>query len=189
MSRAFRIQVNETLSKVLRAEDHVSTQLEMLDVLPCEQMSELLATELEKLGFQRDGNTMSQDRDGTVVEIDLESATVVVRRESEKEINISKQQTGRAYDDEGPSQGKIKEGLRRQAKKELAEIADEKNNQLQSKVTDELEAELGDIRRELDRAVNAATAEALKQKAAQIGTIKELTEDPQTGSLTIVVDV
>ena len=43
--------------------------------------------------------------------------------------------------------------------------------------------------KQLDQATNRATAKALKQKAAQIGQIKELTEDPESGSLTIVVEV
>jgi hypothetical protein len=37
--------------------------------------------------------------------------------------------------------------------------------------------------------VNRVTAEALKRKAASLGQIKEMTEDPQAGSLTIVVEV
>jgi hypothetical protein len=41
----------------------------------------------------------------------------------------------------------------------------------------------------LNQAVNRVTAEALKRKAAQIGAIKEITEDAQTGSLTIKVEV
>ena len=51
---------------------------------------------------------------------------------------------------------------------------------------------LGEVHRlqkELDQAVNRVTAEALKRKAAQMGQIKEMTEDPQAGSLTIVVEV
>ena len=36
---------------------------------------------------------------------------------------------------------------------------------------------------------NKVTADALKVKAAQLGQIKEMTEDPQAGSLTIVVEV
>ena len=56
-------------------------------------------------------------------------------------------------------------------------------------MTDQLEAQLGDLRQELDQAVNRVTAEALKRKAAQLGQIKEITEDPQAGSLTIVVEV
>ena len=86
MSRAYRIRVRESLRRVIRAHDRVSTQLELLEVLPPEQMAQLL-------------------------------------------------------------------------------------------------------REELDQAVNRITAEALKQKAAQIGQIKELTEDPQSGSLTIVLEV
>ena len=60
---------------------------------------------------------------------------------------------------------------------------------MQAEVTDKLEARLGDLRRELDQAVNRVTAEALKRRAAQLGTIKQLTEDPQSGSMTIVVEV
>ena len=37
--------------------------------------------------------------------------------------------------------------------------------------------------------MNHVTREALKQKAAQLGQIKEMTEDPQSGSLTIKVEV
>ena len=53
MSRAYRIRVSETVRRVLRATDHVSTQLELLEILPREQMADLLADELERHGFQR----------------------------------------------------------------------------------------------------------------------------------------
>jgi hypothetical protein len=56
-------------------------------------------------------------------------------------------------------------------------------------VTDRLEGQLRDLRQELDQVVNRVTAESLKRKAAQLGQIKEMTEDPQAGSLTIVVEV
>jgi hypothetical protein len=52
-----------------------------------------------------------------------------------------------------------------------------------------LEGHLSDLQKELNEAVNRVTAEALKQKAAQIGQIKEVTEDPQSGSLTIKLEV
>ena len=42
MSRSYRLKVRETLRKVIRAEDHVSSQLELLEILPCDQMAELL---------------------------------------------------------------------------------------------------------------------------------------------------
>ena len=48
MSRAYRIRVQESLRRVVTAEDHVSTQLELLELLPAEQMADLLAAELER---------------------------------------------------------------------------------------------------------------------------------------------
>ncbi len=60
---------------------------------------------------------------------------------------------------------------------------------MQTKVTDRLEQQLAGLRQELNQVVNRVTAEALERKAAQLGQIKELTEDPQTGSLTIVLEV
>jgi len=48
---------------------------------------------------------------------------------------------------------------------------------MQTAVTDQLEAQLGGLRAELDQAVNRVTAEALKRKAAQLGQIKQITED------------
>jgi hypothetical protein len=41
----------------------------------------------------------------------------------------------------------------------------------------------------LDQAVIRVTAVAPKRKAAQMEQIKEITEDPQSGSLTIIVEV
>ena len=46
-----------------------------------------------------------------------------------------------------------------------------------------------DVRKDLNDAVNSITREALKRKAAQLGQIKEMTEDPEAGSLTIKVEV
>ena len=45
------------------------------------------------------------------------------------------------------------------------------------------------MRKELDQVVNRVTAEALKKKAAQMGRIKEVSEDKASGSLKIVVEV
>ena len=59
----------------------------------------------------------------------------------------------------------------------------------QSQVTDRLEAGLSGIRAELEKVVTRVTAEVLKQKAAQLGRIKHVTEDTEAGSLTIVLEV
>jgi hypothetical protein len=58
MSRAYRIRVRESLKRILRAKDQVSTQLELLEILPAEEMAGLLAQELECRGFLRQGRAL-----------------------------------------------------------------------------------------------------------------------------------
>jgi TATA-binding protein-associated factor Taf7 len=189
MSRSYRIAIKETLRRVIRAEDRVSTQLEILEVLPCDEMAELLAQELEKRGFERKGDQVVREENGVRVSVDPKTGTVTVSSESAHEVDLEQQKEGRAWDDVGPNAKQVREQLREQAKADLEKKAEEKTSALQTEVTDKLEKQLGDLRRELDQAVNRVTAEALKRKAAQMGQIKEMSEDPQTGSLTIVVEV
>ncbi len=189
MSRAYRIAVTESQNRVIRAEDHVSTDLEIIEILPPEQMAGLLADELANRGYERDGNTMKRRQNGVTVSVDTTTGTVTVSAEASEETTIEVQREGRAYDDVGPHADKVRESLQQEAKKDIDKKAGEKKAALQTKVTDRLEAELNDLRQELDQVVNRVTAEALKRKAAQLGQIKEMTEDPQAGSLTIVVEV
>jgi hypothetical protein len=130
-----------------------------------------------------------RQENGVTVTVDPRTGKVEVSAEASEETTVQGEKTGHTYDDMGPSGRQVREGLRQQLQKDLEKKVEDKQSALQSKVTDRLEAELQDIRRELDQAVNRATAEALKVKAAQLGEIKEVAEDPQAGSLTIVVEV
>ena len=189
MSRRYRIQVRETLRRVVKGEDHVSSQLELLEVLPADQMAELLAEELVRRGFERQGNSLTRKQDDVEVTVDLETGEVTVRAASEKEIALEGQAQGSAYDDVGPASEATKKRLSQALRDSLQKDADRQADQLQAEVTDLLERHLGDITAQLDQAVNRATAEALKRKAAEMGRIKQMADDPETGSLTIVVEV
>jgi hypothetical protein len=189
MSRAYRVSVKECVNRVIKAEDRVSTQLEILEVLPPEQMAELLAQELVQRGFERNGNTLTRTEDGVTISVEIDSGTVTVSSEGCETAKVQGERVGRAYDDVGPQAGEVRQTLREDLKRDLQQKVDEKTAALQSKVTDRLEGKLTDLREELDQAVNRVTGEALKRKAASLGQIKELTEDPETGSMTIVVEV
>ncbi len=189
MSRAYRIRVSESVHRVLRAGDRVSTQLEILEVLPPQQMSELLAQELEGRGYKRNGNNLVRKLDGVTVTVDVTTSTVTVAAEACEEVELKGEREGRAYDDAGPNSKATREVLRRELQGDLDKQAAEKETALQTDVTDRLEGKLCDLRTELDQVSNRVTAEALKLKAAQLGQIKEMTEDAQTGSLTIVLEV
>lgn len=189
MSRAYRVSVREQQNRTIRAEDHVRTQLELLQVLPAEEMAELLAAELAQRGFKRDGPRMIRNQNGVTVSVDTATAVVTVAAEDAEETTIEVERTGHSYDDAGAHAESVRENLQRQVQKDIEKKAGERAAEMQSKVTDRLERELGELRKELDQAINRVTAEALKRKAAQMGRIKEMSEDPQAGSLTIVVEV
>jgi hypothetical protein len=189
MSRAYRISVRESIRKTIRAEDHVSTQLELLALLPPEQMSELLAGELEQRGFKRQGDKAVRKKDGISVTVELTTGTVTVEAASTREVEVEGEQAGYATDQKGQAAKRVEEHLRDQLQKNLKKKVEAQKAQMQTEITDKLEAQLGDVRKELDQVVNRVTAEALKRKAAQLGTIKQVTEDAQSGSMTIVLEV
>jgi hypothetical protein len=189
MSRSYRISVRDSQDRTIRAEDHVCTELEILEVLPPEEMAKLLAEELERRGFRREGEVMVRRQDDVNVTVDPQTGTVTVTAEAAEETTVEAERADRAFDEAGKHAKTVRENLKEQVKRDIEKKVSEKTSSLQSKVTDRLEGELADLRQELDQAVNRVTAEALKQKAAQMGQIKEMTEDPQAGSLTIVVEV
>ena len=189
MSRSYRVSVKESEDRVLRAEDRVSTCLEIIEVLPPEQTTGLLRDELKKRGFVEEDGKLVRREKGVTVSVDPETATVTVAAEAAQNVALEAERSGSAWDDAGPATGEVRAALKKEARAELDRKAQEKTAELQTKVTDKLEGRLADVRKELDEAVNRVTAEALKRKAASMGQIKEMTEDPQAGSLTIVVEV
>jgi LPS O-antigen subunit length determinant protein (WzzB/FepE family) len=189
MSRAYRIRVRESLRKVVRAEDHVSTQLELLALLPPLEMADLLAAQLRERGFERQGDCAVRKQNDINITVKLATATVTVKTATRRAMDLEAEDAGYATDRSGQSAQRIEQHLRQKLQKHLKKQAEAEKAQLQTDLTDKLEAQLGDLRKELDLVVNRVTAEALKRKAAQLGTIKQVTEDAQSGSMTIVLEV
>jgi hypothetical protein len=189
MSRAYRIRVRESLKRNLRAKDKVSTQMELLEILSADEMAALLAEELERRGFRRQGKNLVRKQDGVTVTVDTASATVTIEAETEEKVKLEGEKSGWGYNDAGPAEKQTREVIQKELAKDLDRQAKEREASLQSQVTAKLEAQLDDLRKELDQIANRVTADALKRKAAQLGQIKELTEDPESGSMTIVLEV
>jgi hypothetical protein len=188
MSRAYRIKVRESVRRILRARDGIGTQLELLPILPPEQMAELLAAELQRRGFSPQGQGLARKRDAVTVTVQPESATVTVQAEAAERVQLEANREGLVFE-EGGSRKAVEKGLRRELRQELGQRAEQQTAALQGRLTEQLEAQLGNLRPELDQVVNQVTAEALKRKAAQLGQIKEVAEDLQSGSLTITLEV
>jgi tryptophan 2,3-dioxygenase len=190
MSRAYRIKVRESLQRVIRATDHVSTQLEVLEILPADQMAQLLGEELERRGFQRRGKSLSRKHQGITIQIDPETATVTVLAEAKDRVELQAEKNAVLDRDLGRAHAeKAKEAARQELRQDLEKKSAQKETEIQQQVTEKLEGSLADLCQELNQVVNRVTAEALKKKAAQIGQIKEMTEDRDSGALTIVLEV
>lgn len=190
MSRAYRVSVRESLRRMIRGEDHIRTKIELLPVLPAEQLASVLENELLARGFQRDGNRLVRTDGETTIAIDPTTGEIKVAVTVDQEVLLESEQSGWTDTDWGDAKKEeIKAELRKKANDELQKGAERRREHLARIATEKLERNMAAAQPELDEIVNRVTAEALKQKAAQIGRIKELTEDPQTGNLTIVLEV
>ena len=190
MSRAYRISVKESQTQRIRGSDQIKTQLELLEILPPEATAEILRNVLAERGFRAaEDGTMIRQAAGIRVIVDPCDGSVTVTSEREEAITIESRQQATLFDDVGPSEETVREQLRQRLHQELQQKSAIELQRLQTEATERLEAALDELQPELARIMNQVTREALKQKAAQLGTIKELTEDPETGNLTIKLDV
>lgn len=186
VSRAYRIKVSETLRRHVRVEDGVQTKLELLGILPSERMAELLEAELVARGFKREGDVLVRvcEEDGVQIQIDPSDGTVTVQLAQEEEIALQRERTASVVDAET---GKAR--LSASVRASLEREADHRREEIQEQVTKRLEKAFADAQQELDEVVNRVTADALKERAGQLGEIKEIHEDGESGSITIRVKV
>lgn len=187
MSRAYRIAVTEQLRRHIQVEDGVSSKLEVLPILPTERMGELLGAELDQRGFKREGGkAVRKEANGVVVSVDLKTGQLDVTGKADKSLDLATERVAVIDQD----LQKIKEDeLRAAARADLERRAEGTRSALSREVAAALEARLKDLRGELDEVVNKVTANALKERAGQLGTIEEIHEDAATGALTIKVKV
>src|SRR5262245_41021495 len=188
MSRAYQIRVKESATRELKGEDTVSTRLELLDILPPEETAGLLRSELKARGFTEaaDG-TLRRSDGGVTVTVDPCTGEVTVQSVAAETVIIEAVRVGVGFDDVGALPGKLEESTREQAKADVERKAGQETAKLQAKATAELERHLDELQPEIGRVVNKVTREALKTKAARIGSVKEIAEDEETGAMTIKV--
>lgn len=187
MSRPYRISVTESLRRVVRSEDSVSSNLQLLPILEADELAELLAAELQSQGFRKEGQVWKRQQGPNEVTVDPATGEVTVTVVARKELNLEAKKTGDTFDRTAREQ--LKEQLRDSLASELNREADQEQDRLDVQVAEQMEGVLRELQPELDRIVNRATAAALKIKAGRMGAVKEISENDEDGSLTIVVEV
>ena len=192
MSRAYRISLRESVTKTVTAEDAAACSLDMLPILGRDEMAEHLAATLVADGFDRDGAVLTAIDGPVTITVDVTSGEVTVHVTESAEVTTQKRQT-RVVSEEQTRDAGGQTALEARVKGELSaslerELNDRRTDH-QDRITAELDRRLPDIRDRLDRAVNRATAEALKVKAARLGRITKIHEDQAAGQLEIVIEV
>lgn len=186
MSRAYRIKVNETIRKIIHGSDHVGTQLDLLPILSAEEMADILRDHLTQRGFEAQNGEMVRKNGDIEIRVNPQTSEVLVQVACSEELEIQDEHTGMALEE---NERQAREALRGSLRSKLEKQVEEEEKKMQSELTRRLEASLTDLRTELDQIANQVTAAALKKKASQMGTIKEVSEDPESGSMTIVLEV
>ena len=79
MSRVYRIEVSESLRRHLGVDDGLAFHLELLDILPKDEMAELLVERLVERGFLRDedGTLTRSTADGVLTRVDPQTGRVL----------------------------------------------------------------------------------------------------------------
>src|SRR6476620_9354464 len=108
MSRAYRITVKESLKRDLTASDEVCSDLEILEILPADQMAELLRGELQGRGFADEDGKMVRREDGVTVSVDPRTGEVTVKAEAADSVDLQAQRDDWGYDDVGPGEEQIR---------------------------------------------------------------------------------
>lgn len=174
MSRAYRIRISESVSKVIHVHDGLSAPVDLLPILPKEQMLHLLGAELEKVGWTSSEGKVTKDFGGVTAEVDLMTGQISLRIEREETATETAVVVRQGYDDVGPAttEASVREEAVQKAERLLA-LA---KTQAQANITALLEAALPEVKAEIDAAANKICVTALKVKASQLGEIEEISE-------------
>lgn len=173
MTRPWKVTAVPPVGKTVVAEDHISTQIEIPPILPPAGQGRVLGDILRKRGFSDDeeGGTLTRDRNGVKVRINPQTG----------EMDVSAEESVDMPPPSNPSPCTCR------ARESLAEAASTRND-LQRKVTQRLEGAVSRLGCEIEGVIAQATKEMLKEKAGELGTIKEIREE-EKGGITIVVEV
>lgn len=200
MSRPYRVVVQRVVEREVNAEDRTVLRLKLDPILPEERLDEVLGEVLERNGWTRgdDGRYRQERGDGETLTCDVEQrevaceiaieATVreVVRRELRGDTWNWRQM--REMTDEELADLQRAEAEKLESCVSEAEL-EKRANQIRDEVTRRLQEGEAERREMVNKLVIEVTAEALKEKAAELGTVKSLDErwDGQDYELTIQI--
>jgi hypothetical protein len=181
MSQCYRIQLSDSVSKTVRADDRVVRKIDLAGILPPEEMAALLREALQRRGYGEDagGKLSKKGSKGEDIAFDLDAMEVSASIAVEKQLSADVEASGNGYDKKS-AQASAEQNLR--ARKEAVESQLESEGSLiQREITRRLEESEAARSREINEVLQEVYAESLKRKARQLGDVMEVRESTTPG--------
>ena len=198
MSYPYRVVVTKAVEESVDANDRVVTKVTLTPILPKEAMKEVLKGVLEKKGWKerKDGKLEKKGPDGEEQVFDLDEMTLTTEV-SEKE-TIRKEKTVEVMGDAWHKEDIEAEKDRLRAKaaadleKRLAVSDDErtqKKQELEKKIADKISKGDDTRKKELNESLLEVYAEALKKKAASLGSVTSVKEERKNNEYELTIKI
>lgn len=179
MSQLYSIELKSAVTERIETADSVAYPIALQDILPQEDMKDLLRESLVNNGFEADEENENiltkQGAGGEDIIFNLDDMEVTARLEDAKDVTAEVNATGRAYDDQEMARRNAQEKLKAQEDAVRRELAKE-TSELQSELSDRLAESESERMREINEVLQDVYADALKRKAGQMGDIMEVHE-------------
>ena len=190
MSYPYRVVVSKAVETIVNAKDKVTQKVTLTTILPEGDMKELLEAALVKRGWKKreDGKLERTAPDGTKQTFDLDELTVTTELSVEDKIRKEKtvEVVGDAIrrEDIESEKDRLRARAGADLEKQLAVSDDEKTQkkrELEKQVADKLIAGDEQRKKDLNEALLEVYAEALKKKAASLGSVTSVKEERRDG--------
>ena len=189
MSQRYKIRLEDRWRVSAAGSDRVTLELRFLPFVEGARISHLLGQELARREFSHCGGATWEKRIGEhLLSIDAEFATATLSGEFSHIVDASAEVEG-TLDECGDTRELAEAQLREQLEDQLEHAVREEESQKRRELGADLQRELSRLEPELNRIVDAVTIDALKEKAAQLGTIESIDEDRDSGSISLVIEL
>jgi hypothetical protein len=185
MSLSYRVSLE--VKEVISADDKTIHQLELRDILPQEEMRDLLKDALIERGFEQgEGESLTREAaSGEVTNVDLESLEVTTSLERSSEVSGKVDAWGDAETRSG-AKNQAERSAQRQADAMVARGRSDAQSSVSQKLAEGEEERL----EEMNNVLQGVYAEALKRKARRMGDVIEQHEGTnENGEYELVIKV
>ncbi len=171
MSRAYRVKW-QTASRVVRSEDQVKLDVDLLGILPPEEMHELLAGALTEEGWKKKGDgTLAKTMGAAEATLSEDGKTISLNLKQKKKVTATAQTKSTAESEAARRSQAAQAGLDEERTRALSQAE-------------------ADLRDGLSAVVQRTYREALERRARMLGEIESIQEGTTTdGDVEVTIKI